>query len=276
MAASHQFLAWPLLEQLVVKNVLERLGGRLRLCISGGAALDPQIARRSSDSDCPSAGYGMTEASPVVSVNRLARNVPASVGMALPNVEVADRRHARTADPRAERHARLREEPEATAKIMLPDGWLHTGDTAPIDDGLVYITGRLKDIIVMGNGEKVPPVDVEHAIQLDPAVRAGDGGGRRPTLPHRAGSAGRATAHRQARREGDRGACRRAAEGLPRLRRIRRVAIVNEPWTVDNGMVTPTLKLKRAQILERHEDLGWINLQGTRKMKTWLDSRSRE
>jgi long-chain acyl-CoA synthetase len=83
------FLLWPLLRTLVANKLLERLGGRLRLCISGGAALNPQIAHTFIGLGLPICqGYGLTEASPVVSVNHLDRNDPASIGLALPGIEV--------------------------------------------------------------------------------------------------------------------------------------------------------------------------------------------
>jgi long-chain acyl-CoA synthetase len=251
------FLAWPLLETLVVKKVLERLGGRLRLCISGGAALNPQIAHTFIGLGLPICqGYGLTEASPIVSVNLLERNDPASIGMALPGIETKF----------GERDALLVrgpsvmlgywKNPEATAKVLSPDGWLDTGDQAAIRNGFLYITGRLKDIIVLGNGEKVPPVDMELAIQLDPlfeqALVVGEG---KPFL----GALVVLNAAESARagKLDDKAIAARVSAQLkdfPGYAQIRRVAIVEEPWTVDNGMLTPTLKFKRAQILERLKD----------------------
>ncbi|MDQ3028193.1 MAG: AMP-binding protein, partial [Pseudomonadota bacterium] len=84
------FLLWPVLRKLVAAKLLERLGGRLRICISGGAALNPQIAHTFIGLGLPICqGYGLTEASPVVSVNLLDRNDPASIGMPLPGIEIA-------------------------------------------------------------------------------------------------------------------------------------------------------------------------------------------
>jgi long-chain acyl-CoA synthetase len=248
------FLAWPLLRVLIANKLLERLGGRLRLCISGGAALNPQIAHTFIGLGLPICqGYGLTEASPVVSVNHLDRNDPASIGLALPGVEVAF----------GENNALLVKGPnvmlgywrneEATAKVLSATGWLDTGDQARLENGFLYITGRIKDIIVLGNGEKVPPVDMELAILLDPLFEQvmiiGEG---RPYLTALA-----VLNKKEAQKVGDvtdKGLAARIAAQLkafPGYAQVRRVGVVDEPWTVENGLLTPTMKLKRAPILER-------------------------
>ena len=125
---------------------MARLGGRLRAALSGGAALSPEISRVFIGLGLPLLqGYGMTETSPVISVNRLRDNVPASVGTALDGVAVKI----------GEKDALLVKSPgvmlgywnnpEATRAMFTPDGWLNTGDTARIDEGgHIFITGRLK------------------------------------------------------------------------------------------------------------------------------------
>jgi long-chain acyl-CoA synthetase len=115
-------------------------------------------------------GYGLTETSPVISVNIPEDNEPASVGVALNGVEVRigedDELLVKTPGMMLgywNNHA-------ATAEIIDPDGWLHTGDQARIENGHIYITGRIKDILVLSNGEKIPPMDMELAICLDPQI----------------------------------------------------------------------------------------------------------
>jgi long-chain acyl-CoA synthetase len=250
------FLAWPLLESLVAKKLLERFGGRLRLCISGGAALNPHIAQTFIGLGLPICqGYGLTEASPVVSVNLLARNDPSSIGIALPGVEVMLGENSALLVKGPIVMQGYWKNPAATEKVLLPGGWLDTGDQASIRDGVIHITGRLKDIIVLGNGEKVPPVDMELAIQLDSlfdqAMVIGEG---KPFLAAlvvlNASQAARAGAM------DEKALSARIAAQLkdfPGYAQIRKVAVIDEPWTVDNGMLTPTLKLKRAQILERQK-----------------------
>ena len=251
------FLLWPILHKLVGAKVLERLGGRLRICISGGAALNPQIAHTFIGLGLPICqGYGLTEASPVVSVNLLDRNDPASIGMPLPGIEVkfGEKDVLLVRGPSVMQG--YWKNPEATAKVLGADGWLDTGDQAREHDGFLYITGRIKEIIVLGNGEKVPPVDMELAIQLDPlfeqALVIGEG---KPYL----GALVVLNAAEKARAGAldDKAVSNRIAKQLkdfPGYAQIRRVAVLDEPWTVDNGLLTATMKPKRPMILERYKD----------------------
>lgn len=159
-----------MLEKLVAGNVTEKLGGRLKLAISGGAALSPEIARVFIGLGVPIIqGYGLTETSPVVCVNRPESNVPASIGLPLPGIEVrvGENDELLTRSPCVMRGYWKNE--EATRAMIDADGWLHTGDKTSMDArGHYAIVGRIKDIIVLNNGEKVPPTDMESAILLDP------------------------------------------------------------------------------------------------------------
>ena len=155
-------LFWPLLKKLVADKVMGKLGGRLRSVMSGGAALSAEVSRIFIGLGLPILqGYGMTESSPIVCANRLEDNVPASVGLPIPGVEVK----------LGESNALLIRgpnvmlgywnNPEATKAVISSDGWLNSGDIASIDEqGHVTITGRLKEIIVLSTGEKIPPADM--------------------------------------------------------------------------------------------------------------------
>lgn len=228
-----------LLRGKVAGPVVARLGGRMRLAILGGAPLDPSIAWLFLGLGLPVLqGYGMTEASPVISVNRPGDNVPESVGAPLGNVEVKTAPNGELLAKGPSIMKGYWNNPEASAK-SLDGGWLHTGDLAEIRDGRIFIRGRLKDVLVLSNGEKLPPQDVELAIlgdqTFEQAILVGEG---RPFL----------TLVTVTRETDEKSLIQRANERLkefPRYVRVRRVVASREPWTVDNGLLTPTLKVKR-------------------------------
>ena len=237
-----------LLRDRVAGPVRSRLGGRMRFAILGGAPLDPAIAWLFLGLGLPVLqGYGMTEASPVISVNRLEGNVPESVGMPLDNVEV---RVAADGELLARGPSVMKgywNNPEASAKSLDREDWLHTGDLAEIREGRIFIRGRLKDVLVLSNGEKLPPQDVELAILGDrvfeQGILIGEG---RPFLALVAVT----------RETGEKDLIRRANDRLkefPRYIRVRRVVATREPWTVENGLLTPTLKVKRDRVQQKFD-----------------------
>ncbi len=266
---SSKLLLWPLLDKLVASKVLEKLGGRLRIAICGGAPLSSDVARLFIGLGLPLIqGYGLTEFSPVISVNRLDDNIPSSIGTPLPGVEV---RIGEDDELQARGDSVMLgywKNEEATREVITEDGWLRTGDKARIDpDGHLYITGRLKDIIVLATGEKVPPADMEMAIALDglfeQVVVIGEG---RPYLSalvvlnpeHWAVLAremgvnpedpGCLCEHKVTKVVLDRLA--RCIKDFPGYAQIRSVTLYLDPWTVENGFLTPTLKIKRSRVME--------------------------
>lgn len=265
-------LLWPLLNKLVAGKVLSRLGGRLRMVISGGAALSPEVSRVFIGLGLPILqGYGMTESSPVVCVNRLDNNLPSSIGPAIPGVEVKLGEHNALLVRGPNVMLGYWNNPQATQAALSSDGWLNSGDTARIDEqGRVTITGRIKEIIVMSNGEKVPPVDIEAAIARDPlfeqVMLIGEA---RPYLSVLVvlNSAHWGDMARQHQLDPDPGRMvrsQRAEEivlekvaeqirGFPGYARIHRAALTLEPWTVENDMLTPTMKLRRTKVLEHYK-----------------------
>jgi long-chain acyl-CoA synthetase len=265
-------LLWPALERAVARRVRNQLGGRVRFAICGGAALPPSVSRLFVALDLPLyQGYGMTESSPVISVNRPQDNVPAGVGLPLPGVEVrvGERDELLTRSPSVMQG--YWHNAEATREAIDESGWLHTGDQARIEPrGHVFITGRLKEIIVLGNGEKVPPADMEMAILDDPLIEQVMVVGE--AMPYISALVVLNEAHWQAlaqelglvpRAEGlvrDRAAhkavlARIGAQlrAFPGYAQIRRVTLTLEPWTIEQGLLTPTLKMRRPQILKRFE-----------------------
>ena len=135
--------------------------------------------------------------------------------------------------------------PEASAKSLDREGWLHTGDLAEISGGRITIRGRLKDVLVLSNGEKLPPQDVELAILGDAAfeqgVLIGEG---RPFLTLVTVTQ-ETDENRLIQRANDR------LKAFPRYIRVRRVIATREPWTVENGLLTPTRKVKREPVQKK-------------------------
>jgi long-chain acyl-CoA synthetase len=234
------------LQKLVSAPILARLGGRLRLAAVGGAAVEPRISQTFIGLGLPLIqGYGLTEASPVVAANRLEDNEPFSVGRPLPGVEVRiNEAHELLVRGPSVMQGYWRN-PEASAVALAEDGWLNTGDQVDIRDGRVYIKGRTKDILVLSNGEKLPPDEVEMAILDDPlfeqVMLVGEG---KPYLLLLAVT----------QETDEKLLVKRANERLkhfPRWVRVRRVIALQAPWTIDDGLLTPTMKVKRNVVCER-------------------------
>jgi long-chain acyl-CoA synthetase len=267
-----QRFLWPILHMLMVKKILDQLGGRLRMTISGGGRLDDRIARCFLGFGIPILqGYGLTEASPVVSGNLLEDNVPDSVGPPLPGVQVrlGEDNELLVGGPGV--MIGYWQRPDATAETFDAEGWLRTGDIAEIIDGKIFIRGRIKDILVTSTGEKIPRVDLEVAIGRDSLfeqiVVIGEG---KPYLAALIVLQGEAWPRFAAElsldsndpasltsKEVNAAVLQRIEAQLhefPAYARVRAVYLTLEPWTIDNGLMTSTQKLRRAQIMERYEE----------------------
>ncbi len=260
-------LPWPVLQALVAKPLLAQFGGRVRVAVSGGAPLSPTIAKCFLGLGLPLIqGYGMTETAPVVSVNALDDNDPACVGKALPGVEVriGDNHELQVRGPIVMKGYWKR--PEDTARILSPDGWLGTGDQADILNGRIYIKGRIKEIIVTSTGEKIPPGDLELALLADPLLeQAFVVGENRPFIacvavlnagewqrlaadlglnPQAADSLNHPSVHRAVLARIEKNTASFARYAVPRT-----VHLTLDPWTIENTFMTPTLKLKRNNLM---------------------------
>ncbi len=257
------FLMLPILRKLVSKKILAKFGGSIRLCICGGAALSPQISRMFIGLGLPILqGYGLTEHSPIISVNRLQNNIPESVGIPLPGVEVktSDVGELMVRGPSV--MMGYLNNKNATDELIDHEGWLSTGDIVEIRDKHIFITGRLKEIIVMSNGEKVPPSDLEMAIQQDILIeQVMLIGEQRPYLTALIVANNDAWKQDPANENKDLfnipvekrnkiflQQIKNRIKEFPGYAQIHNVALCQEPWSIENGMLTPTLKLRRKQI----------------------------
>lgn len=265
------FLLWPLLNKLVAGKIMAKLGGNMHLAASGGAPLPMPIARVFIGLGLNLIqGYGLTETSPILTANPEQDNEPGSVGIPLRGVElrVADNDELQARGPVI--MLGYWNDQEATDAVIDAEGWFHTGDKARIENNHVYITGRLKEIIVMANGEKVPPADMEMAIALDTLFEQvmviGD---NRPYLTamivlneeqwaihSKSLDLDSNDPDAPASERFEKLVCEKIASQLaefPGYAVIRQVTCVLEPWTIENELITPTLKLKRNRIMERFE-----------------------
>ncbi|MBI3793981.1 MAG: long-chain fatty acid--CoA ligase [Nitrospinae bacterium] len=263
-------LLWPLLFKLVGKKVLDGMGGRLRTIVSGGAPLPPEIWKMFVYLGIPVVqGYGMTEASPVISVNKPLDNVEGSVGAPLPGVEA---KIAPTGELLAKGPLVMKgywNNPGATAEVIDKDGWLHTGDVGEIRDGYLFITDRLKQIIVMSNGEKVPPERLEMAVRDVPLFgNVMVYGERRPYLiliaevnapmieefAHVMGVSTDGGRHIYDERLQTAllALINEKLSGFPAYAKIKKLHLTNDVWSPDNSLTTNTLKIRRKAIVQHY------------------------
>jgi len=261
-------MLWPLLERFVARPVLAAFGGRMRVAICGGATLSTAAAQFLAGLGLPIVeGYGLTEAGPVVASAAIEGTLPGSVGQPLPGLEIRIGEQSELIVRSPSLMQGYWQNPVATAEALSPDGWLRTGDIAEIRGGSVFITGRLKEIIVLSTGEHVPPSAVEAAIQNDSLFEqvcvVGD---------RRASIAAVAVLNRDAWRRLARelaidpadldGAIATDAilarisaqtRGLSSSWQVRAILATTTPWTIEDGSLTPTLKVKRRVIEARFE-----------------------
>ena len=259
--------AWPLLQRMVARPFLAQLGGQIKIAVSGGAALSAPIARCFIGLGLPLLqGYGMTETSPVVATNGINDNDPTTVGHALSGVEVKIGQNQELLVRGPSVMLGYWKRAEDTARIISADGWLSSGDQASIIDGRIRILGRIKEIIVTSTGEKIAPGDLERALTDDALFeQVLVVGENRPfiscivvlkrdewlALATKLGiDPGAATSLRAPvvldailERIGQ------LTKDFPRHAVPRKVWLSLEPWTIENLLMTPTLKLKRNNLI---------------------------
>ncbi len=262
-------LVWPLLDRLVAKKVKAAFGGRLRLAVAGGASLPDEIGQSLLGLGVPLVeGYGLSEAGPTATASLQSQCIPGTVGYALPGCEakIGDRSELLLKTP--SRMLGYWQREDATAESFDSEGWLRTGDMAEITDGRIRITGRLKHILVMSNGENVNPRPIELGIESDPLVEqvcvVGDGrnflsallvlnrdywtemanelglDGNDPNAPE----AERYILER----------IRKASGDIPSWQQMKGYYATLDEWTVERRLITPTLKLRRERVIDEYKD----------------------
>ncbi len=261
------------LDKKVGAGIRGIFGGRPRIFISGGAAFNPEVSRTFLGLGINILqGYGMTETAPIMSVNKVGDNHPQTVGPALVNIEVCVGEN----DELQMRGPSLMNgywnRPADTKAVFTEDGWLRTGDQADIfSDGHIRIKGRIKEIIVTSTGEKVPPADLEQALESDHLVsQAMVVGENRPYIAAlvvlnaqewkklaaelKLDAEDPLSLETRAARQAVLRRVKAAAAGFPNYAVPRQVRLFLEPWSIENGLMTPTLKLKRGPMRIRFAD----------------------
>ena len=264
-----------LADKLVFGKLRAGVGGRLRFFVSGGAPLSPDINKFFFAAGLRILeGYGLTETSPVTNVNTFENFRIGTVGKAVPDTEI---RIAADGEIRIRGPQVMKgyfNQPEATAEVIDEEGWFSTGDIGEIDeDGFLRITDRKKDIIVTAGGKNIAPQPIENRLKLDPyiaeAVMVGD---RRPfpsvlVVPdlEQLGEWARASeidAGDPAALLGDArcqeflgGRVREALGALASFETPKKIAFLRAEFTIEDGTLTPTQKVRRRNVEERYHEL---------------------
>ena len=260
-------LFWPVLNKLVAQKVCARLGGNLRFAIVGGAPLSPAVSKTFIALGITLLqGYGLTESSPVISVNTIKRNRPDSIGLPLRGVEVFIGEDDELIVRGDNVMMGYWNNKKATNGTMMPDGWLKTGDKASIDEqGFLRIIGRIKDILVLANGEKVSPADIEAAIGkeelFEQVLVVGEGKPYLSLLAVLNKSAWGGYSKKYGYTDKDLQSdevkekllqkAKAQMVDFPGYARIHKITPMFKEWTLEDGLITATLKKKRAKIKQK-------------------------
>jgi long-chain acyl-CoA synthetase len=239
-------------DKLVYSKVKERLGGRIRICVSGGAPLAKEIIEFFHALDILILeGYGLTECTTAATVNRPTSYRFGTVGPALPGVRLRIADDGEVLIETATIFAGYYKDEAATREILPGDGWLRSGDVGNLDeDGFLTITDRKKDILVTAGGKNVAPQNLENALKthsiISQALVVGD---RRPYV------AALITLVEDVSHEDAEAEVQRAVDEVnrdhSRFEQVKRFTILPRDFTAEDGEVTPTLKLKR-RVCQEH------------------------
>lgn len=251
-----------------VKKYKEVTGGKLRFCLSGGAGLKREV--KDFFYSCGLLlveGYGLTETSPTLTLNRPDAFRFDSVGKPLPSVELRLAEDGEILAKGPNVFGGYHKDPEATREAFTPDGWFKTGDIGRFtEDGFLQIVDRKKDILVTAGGKNVPPANIELRFRDDPLLAhvvvygdskkylvAGVWLNEEAVQPHLAGIPAEGVA--AAKRALVQKRIDQVNSELASYETIKKFAIVSEPLTVEAELLTPSLKIRRKKIYERFRDV---------------------
>jgi len=261
-------------QKLVFSKLKARTGGELRYFVSGGAPLAPEIIKFFYAAGLVILeGYGLTETSPVISVNTPENYRIGTVGKAAKSVEImiADDGEILTRGPHVMKG--YYNKPTATAEAINADGWFHTGDIGELRDGFLAITDRKKDLIVTAGGKKIAPQPIENKVKtnkyVSQAVMIGDkrkfavmlivpdwdalekwGKFKNVEWTDRAQALTLPAVKAKMEKEID-----EETAGLARYEKPKKIALLEHDFSIENGELTPTLKVKRRVIDKSYKAL---------------------
>jgi len=268
-------LQYKIADKLVFKKIKARMGGRLKFFVSGGAALSPELGEFFDAMGIKIIeGYGMTETSPIISVNRVDNYKFGTVGLPIPdvNVKIANDGEILVKGPNVMKG--YWKNPDATAEIIDKEGWLHTGDIGVIDsDGFLKITDRKKHLFVSSGGKNIAPQHIENLFLqnelIEQFVLIGDGKmfltalivpnfdllseySKRMGISFKDNVelANHPEIYKLLERE-----LAKIQKDLATYERVRKFTILSSPLTIENDELTPTLKVKRKVVEEKYKHL---------------------
>ena len=237
---------------LVRKKIKKQFGGNLRAFISGGGALDKEIGEFLNAIGLPTLqGYGLTETSPVVSCNPIHKIKVETVGPPFKGNKVKIAQDGEILVKGENVMLGYWNKKEETAKVIR-DGWLHTGDIGEIDaqDGYLKITDRKKDIIVSAGGDNISPAKIENMItnatEIDQCLVYGDKKNYLVALivPNKEFLNNKETINKT---------IEIINKKLSLVEKIKKIQLIDENFSIENGLLTPTMKVKRKKVTEKYK-----------------------
>jgi len=268
-------LQFAVANKLVFSKIKERVGGRMRLFVSGGAPLAKEIAEFFGAAGLLILeGYGLTETSPVITVNRIDDMRPGSVGKCLEGIEVkiAEDGEILTRGPNVMKG--YFNKPEATAEAIDPDGWFHTGDIGLIDEqGFLIITDRKKDILVTSGGKNIAPQPIENQIKTNRFFAEIVMIGNKRNYPAALVVQNFDNLDKWAKQQGVAYSSRDdlisrpevmalyedtiagLTKNLAQFEKIKKISLISQEFTIEAGELNPTLKIKRRVVEEKYKDV---------------------
>jgi long-chain acyl-CoA synthetase len=242
-----------IVETLVRKKIKKQFGGNLKAFVSGGGALDQEIGEFLNSVGLPTLqGYGLTETSPVVSCNPIHKIKVETVGPPFKGNQVKIAEDGEILVKGENVMLGYWNKKEETEKVII-NGWLHTGDIGEIDpeDGYLKITDRKKDIIVSAGGDNISPAKIENMITNEPEIDQCMVYGDKKNYLVALVVPSKDFLHEK---EKINNVIEKINKKLTLLEKIKKIQLIDENFSIENGLMTPTMKIKRKKVTEKYKN----------------------